>query len=104
MFPWYDLDLGLTTLLAVLLLLPGIGAGVGWPACVSAFALVGFVMARQILMPRTNQARDANLAGDADAGKPFKRLHGLNVMINGARWLAVFAALWMLFSFQPIAA
>ncbi|MGB5735526.1 MAG: DUF4149 domain-containing protein [Thiohalocapsa sp.] len=101
-FPWYYLAMGLTTLLAVLLLLPGVGAGVGWPAALSAFALAGFVMARQVLMPRINQARDAELAGDADAGKRFKRLHGISVWINGAQWLAVFAALWMLLSFQPI--
>jgi len=103
-FPWYYLSMALTTLLAVLLLLPGIGAGVGWPAGLSAFALVGFVTARQVLMPMINQARDVNLAGDTDAGKRFKRLHSLSVMINGAQWLAVLAALWMLISFQPIAA
>ena len=33
----------------------------------------------------------------------FKRLHGLSVVINGMQWLAVFAALSMLISFQPIA-
>ncbi len=103
-FPWYYLSMGLTTLLAVLLLLPGIGAGVGWPAALSAFALVGFVVARQVLMPKINATRDANLAGDPDAGKRFKRLHGLSVLINGAQWLAVFAALWMLIGFHPIGA
>lgn len=103
-FPWYYLVMGLTTLLAVLLLLPGIGAGVGWPAALSAFALIGFVMARQLLMPRINAARDAELAGDAGAGKRFKRLHGLSVLINGAQWFAIMLALWMLFSSQPIAA
>jgi len=98
-FPWYYLTMGLTTLLAVLLLLPVIEAGVGWPAALSVFALIGFVMARQVLMPRINEARDAELAGDAGAGKRFKRLHGVSVLINGAQWLAIFAALWMLIRF-----
>jgi hypothetical protein len=101
-FPWYYLAMGLTTLLAVLLLLPGIGAGVGWPAALSVFVLIGFVVARQVLMPRINQARDAELAGESGAGQRFKRLHGLSVLINGAQWLAILAALWMLISFRPI--
>jgi hypothetical protein len=100
-FPWYYLAMGLTTLLAVLLMLPAVGAGVGWPAALSALALIGFVIARQLLMPRINAARDAELAGDAGASQRFKRLHGLSVWINAAQWLAVLAALWMLISSQP---
>ena len=100
-FPWYYLAMGLTTLLAVLLLFPGLGAGAGWPAVLSALVLIGFVVARQILMPKINDARDAEMAGDTDAGHRFKRLHGLSVVINAAQWLAVFAALWMLIGFQP---
>jgi hypothetical protein len=53
-------------------------------------------------MPRINQARDAELAGESGAGQRFKRLHGLSVLINGAQWLAILAALWMLISFRPI--
>ena len=101
-FPWYYAAMGLTTLLAVLLLLPGIGAGVGWPAALSMAALVGFVTARQVLMPKINQARDAELAGDVAAGKRFKRLHGLSVLINGAQWLAILIALWILIGLHPI--
>lgn len=102
-FPWYYLAMGLTTLLAVLFLLPGIGAGVGWPAALSMLALIGFVMARQVLMPRINQARDAELAGDAGAGKRFKRLHSMSVLINAAQWFAILVALWMLIGLQPTA-
>ena len=58
-FPWYYLAMGLTTLLAVLLLLPGVGAGVGWPAALSAFALAGFVMA-QVLMPGSTRRATRN--------------------------------------------
>jgi hypothetical protein len=95
-FPWYYLSMGVTTLAALLTLLPGVGAGRGWPALLSALALAGFVFARQVLMPLINRARDAAVAGDAAAGERFRRLHGLSVMINGIQWLAVLGALWIL--------
>jgi len=95
-FPWYYLTMGLTTMVALLLLLPGIGTGVGWPAILSAFSLFGFVLARQVLMPKINEARDAELAGASGAGERFKRLHGVSVLINGAQWVAILAALWIL--------
>ena len=97
-FPRYYLAMGVTTLAALLCLLPGIGRGFGWPAALSALTLLGFVFARQVLMPAINRARDARLAGDASAGERFKRLHGVSVLINGAQWLAIMAALWMLLS------
>jgi hypothetical protein len=52
--------MGLTTMVALLLLLPGIGTGLGWPAILSAFSLFGFVLARQVLMPKINEARGAS--------------------------------------------
>jgi hypothetical protein len=95
-FPWYYLTMGGTTLIALVTLLPGIGGKHFWPAALCAFAFVGFVVARQVLMPMINRARDAELAGDNHAGRRFKRLHGLSVMINGAQWLTILAALWVL--------
>lgn len=95
-FPWYYLSMGATSLFALLMLLPGIGQGLIWPALFTGVALLGFVFARQILMPMINRARDASLAGDPIAGQRFKRLHGLSVMINGIQWLAVLAALWII--------
>jgi hypothetical protein len=95
-FPWYYLTMGATSLTALLVLLPGIGEGLAWPALLTGLALLGFVFARQVLMPKINRARDAEVAGDSTAGPRFKRLHGLSVMINGVQWLAVLAALWMI--------
>lgn len=95
-FPWYYLAMGTTTLLALFLMVPGIGVGRGWPAALCALALAGFVIARQVLMPRINAARDAELAGDPRAGARFKRLHGLSVAINGVQWIAILAAFWLL--------
>jgi len=57
--------------------------------------LAGFVLARQVLMPMINRARDAEVAGDAGAGSRFQRLHRLSVAFNGVQWLAILAALWM---------
>lgn len=94
-FPWYYLAMGGTTLIAFLLLLPGMGRGLGWSAAFSGLALVGFVVARQMLMPRINLARDAQVAGDPIAGLRFKRLHRLSVVINVAQWFAILAALWL---------
>ncbi len=51
-------------------------------AIVMGVVAVGFVFARQALMPRINAYRDAELAGDASAKVPFARLHGLSVAIN----------------------
>lgn len=41
-----------------------------------------FVFARQWLMPRINDARDASLTGDTAATARFDHLHKLSVVIN----------------------
>ena len=87
--------MGATTLVALLMLLPGSAEGARWPAALCALTLLGFVLARQLLMPRINRARDAEAAGDAGAFRRFQSLHRLSVAINGVQWLAILAALWM---------
>jgi hypothetical protein len=54
-------------------------------AIVMAVVAFGFVFARQGLMPRINAYRDAELAGDPLAAKPFARLHSTSVAINIAQ-------------------
>ena len=44
---------------------------------------------RQVLVPRINQFRDAELNGDADAGQQFARLHRWSVGINMVQLLAL---------------
>jgi hypothetical protein len=95
-FPWYYLSMGGSSLAALLLLLPGIGEGLAWPAALAGLALAGFLLARQWLMPTINRARDAQVQGDPAAGERFRRLHGLSVLINGVQWLAVLVALWLI--------
>ena len=46
-----------------------------------------FVYARQWLMPRINQARDASLDGSSTEASRFERLHRLSVVINGVQLL-----------------
>ncbi len=55
---------------------------------VAALIALGFVIARQVLVPRINRARDAELAGDATAGRRFARLHRLSVSLNAVQLLA----------------
>ncbi len=63
------------------------------PAVIVICALIalGFVVARQVLVPRINRARDAELAGDAEAGRRFARLHRFSVLLNLAQLLAAIA-------------
>ena len=44
---------------------------------------------RQSLVPHINQLRDAELAGDAAAGKRFATLHRVSVIINMVQLLAL---------------
>jgi len=57
-------------------------------AVVLALVALGFLYARQVLMPRINAMRDQELAGESAAGKRFQRLHSLSVWVNGAQFLA----------------
>jgi hypothetical protein len=63
---------------------------VGWLHFVLlALVLILFLYARQILMPKINASRDAELAGDIAAKSHFQRLHRLSVIINGVQIIAV---------------
>jgi len=55
---------------------------------VLAFVAVGFVAARQGLMPRINALRDREVAGDTDAGTRFRRLHRASVWLNAVQLVA----------------
>ncbi len=64
------------------------------PLIALACALVAllFAYARQVLMPKINDARDTAARGETDAGVRFKRLHLLSVFINGIQLLILLAA------------
>ncbi len=77
-FPWYYLFI-----IAVAVL----GAGLLWPVdrlsvtLLAATAIIGLI-ARQILMPMINAARDEWTNGAASAKRKFDLLHGLSVALN----------------------
>ena len=49
---------------------------------VCLFVSVSTLWVRQWLLPRINMARDAQLAGDVEAGRRFDRDHKLSVGVN----------------------
>ena len=57
-------------------------------ALIMAAVAIGFVVARQLLMPAINRARDAELAGSEAAALRFSRLHRLSVGINSLQLVA----------------
>ena len=57
----------------------------------SVIVLVMFFIARQVLMPAINTARDEMLAGDQEAKTRFNRLHGASVAINALQMLILIA-------------
>ncbi|MEM7405710.1 MAG: DUF4149 domain-containing protein [Pseudomonadota bacterium] len=91
-FPVYYLAMGITSAVAACALAFGSKHTV---ADVVALALVcaGFMLVRQVLMPRINRDRDAELAGDAAAGKRFHRGHQTSVAVNALQLLTVLVVL-----------
>jgi len=92
-FPWYYSTMGATTLVALLALPFGASHTANVEGILVTLVLLGFIFARQLLMPRINRARDEEMAGTAGADRRFKRLHQTSVIINGVQWVAVLAAL-----------
>ena len=68
-----------------------------WPAFLACAAVTAlFAYARQVLMPKINAARDAQLRGEQDASRRFDRLHLRSVLINGLQLLVLLAAATLL--------
>lgn len=75
-FPVYSKVMGALSLIAALMI---------WQTAESialAVVFVFFILAWLVLMPKINHYRDLQLAGNAQAAKPFNRLHKLSVLIN----------------------
>ncbi len=87
-FPWYYLFVLGVAALAALALAAG-GAG---PWLVMAAVAAAAVVAREVLMPAINRARDRQLAGEGSAAR-FDWLHRGSVAINFAQMAA---AAWVL--------
>jgi hypothetical protein len=77
-FPWYYLTVIILSSLAALSLF----LFHFWDAIALACVALAGILARQVLMPQINRARDASLTGDSAAAPRFSRLHRLSVWIN----------------------
>ena len=82
MFPRYYGFMIALSLIAGLLFLVANGEAAEQVAIVCIFVGVSTLWVRQWLLPRINAARDAQLAGDIEAGRRFDRDHKLSVGIN----------------------
>ena len=82
MFPRYYSFMIALSLIATLLFLVANGEAAEQAAIVCIFVGVSTLWVRQWLLPRINTARDAQLAGDIEAGRRFDRDHKLSVGIN----------------------
>lgn len=91
-FPWYYLTMGGATSVALIALLLGGSVDDKWEIALTTSVVAAFIYAGQVLMPQINEARDAQLDGDAHGAKRFRRLHRASVYINALQLVAVFAA------------
>ena len=77
-FPWYYLYVIAFALLA--------GASLFTLDVLSALLMIAAgvlgIVARQVLMPKINLARDDQLQGSSSGRSRFRNLHGLSVLIN----------------------
>jgi len=82
MFPRYYAFMIALSLVAALLFLVFSDESAYQAAIVCLLVGVSTLWIRQRLLPRINTARDAQLAGDTEAGRRFDRDHKLSVGIN----------------------
>ena len=82
MFPRYYLFMITLSELAFALYQVGVGLVLSVPATVCFGVALSTLWVRQSLVPRINDARDAQLSGDDTAGTRFDRGHKLSVTIN----------------------
>ena len=82
MFPRYYGFMITLSLIAAFLFLVANDESAYKAAIACLFVGVSTLWVRQWLLPRINAARDAQLAGDVEAGRRFDRDHKLSVGIN----------------------
>ena len=82
MFPRYYAFMIALSLIAALLFLVANDESTYQAAIVCLFVGLSTLWVRQWLLPRINTTRDAQLAGDVEAGRRFDRDHKLSVGVN----------------------
>lgn len=95
MFPRYYLFMIFFSALAFGLYQSAAGSAVNSSAIVCLLVAISTLWVRQSLVPRINDARDAQLAGDAGAGAQFDRGHKLSVIINMFQLVGLVAILFV---------
>lgn len=99
-FPVYYQVLAIAAAVAAVFLLGADFAGARGAMIAAAVAMLlvaaGFLVSRQLLMPRINVLRDAAKGGDAAAEREFSLLHRASVWINTGQMLVVVWVLWQL--------
>lgn len=88
LFPIYYLVIGLICVIAAVCLF------FQWPETVLdvtflLVVVVGFVVARQYMMPKINHLRDAALGGDSKAERGFNYWHQASVWLNSIQMLLI---------------
>lgn len=82
MFPRYYLFMIVFSVLAFVFYQTASGPALDLSATVCLLVALSTLWVRQSLVPRINNARDAQLSGDSEAGARFDRGHKLSVTIN----------------------
>ena len=95
MFPRYYLFMIFFSALAFGLYQSAAGSEANIAATVCLLVALSTLWVRQSLVPRINDARDAQLAGDTDAAAKFDRGHKLSVAINMLQLVGLIAILFM---------
>lgn len=93
MFPRYYLFMIFFSALAFGLYQSAAGSEANIAATVCLLVALSTLWVRQSLVPRINDARDEQLAGDTDAAAKFDRGHKLSVVINMLQLVALVAIL-----------
>tara|TARA_Y100001954_G_C15386407_1_gene395893 strand:+ start:174 stop:587 length:414 start_codon:yes stop_codon:yes gene_type:complete len=95
MFPRYYLFMIFFSALAFGLYQSAAGSEVTIAAAVCLSVALSTLWVRQSLVPRINDVRDAQLAGDVDTGAKFDRGHRLSVAINMLQLVGLIAILFV---------
>ena len=93
MFPRYYLFMIFFSAFAFGLYQSAAGSEANIAATVCLLVALSTLWVRQSLVPRINDARDAQLAGDTDAAAKFDRGHKVSVVINMLQLVALVAIL-----------
>lgn len=92
LFPIYYLVIGLVCAMATLCLFLQLPTAM-LDVILLLLVVIGFVVARQYMMPKINHLRDTAVAGSSEAERGFERWHQASVWLNGLQMLLILIVL-----------